>query len=88
MSMPLEIEKVFEMPLNGGARALRLTDYGLHPGDRADVVIIDAADATEAIRYQAPRRWVIKRGQLVSETVLTRKTFFKTKSAIESLGVS
>ena len=50
MSMPLEIEKVFEMPLNGGARALRLTDYGLHPGDRADVVIIDAADATEAIR--------------------------------------
>jgi cytosine/creatinine deaminase len=81
MSMPLEIEGVFEMPLTAGAKALRLKDYGLQPGDRADVVIIDAMDITEAIRYQSSRRWVIKRGQLIAETMLTRKTVFHDKFA-------
>jgi cytosine deaminase len=80
MSMPFEIEKVFEMPLTAAARVLRLKQYGLRPGDRADVVIIDAADATEAIRYQSPRRWVVKRGQLISETMVTRKTAFQDRS--------
>jgi cytosine/creatinine deaminase len=84
MSMPFEIEKVFEMPLTAGARVLRLKQYGLRPGDRADVVIIDATDATEAIRCQSPRRWVVKRGQLISETMIMRKTAFQGRSATPS----
>ena len=81
MSMPSEIDKVFEMPLTAGATALRLKHYGLQPGDRADVVIIDATDITEAIRHQSPRRWVVKRGQLIAETMLTRKLAFRDKFA-------
>lgn len=81
MSLPFEIEGVFEMPLTAGAKALRLKHYGLRPNDRADAVIIDATDITEAIRYQSPRRWVVKRGQLIAETMLTRKIAFHDKFA-------
>ncbi len=76
MSLPGEIEQVFAMPTFAGAKALRLDGYGLHPGDVADVVVIDAKSAAEAIRFQPPRRWVVKSGRVVAETSLTRTTFF------------
>lgn len=73
MSLPAQIDKVFSMATLAGAKALRLEGYGLQPGDCADLVIIDAKDAQEAIRFQSPRRWVIKNGRVVAETVLSRK---------------
>jgi cytosine deaminase len=76
MSLPRQIEQVFAMPTVGGAKVMRLKGYGLKPGDAADVVIIDAGSAAEAIRFQPPRRWVVKRGRVVAETALTTKRFF------------
>ena len=76
MSLPGEIEQVFAMPTFAGAKVLRLDGYGLHPGDVADVVVIDAKSAAEAIRFQPPRRWVVKGGRVVAETSLTRTTYF------------
>jgi cytosine/creatinine deaminase len=51
------------------ARILRLPDYGLTPGARADVVILEAETERDALREQAPRRWVLHRGRVVAETV-------------------
>jgi cytosine deaminase len=76
LSQPDEIEQLFAMPTVNAAQLLRLTDYGLDPGKAADVVIIDTTDATEAIRLQSPRRWVIKRGRVVAETEIRRQTWF------------
>lgn len=76
LSQPDEIEQLFAMPTVNAAQLLRLTDYGLEPGKAADVVIIDTTDATEAIRLQSPRRWVIKRGRVVAETEIRRQTWF------------
>ena len=73
LSQPPQIEQLFAMPTTNAARVLRLTDYGLAPGCAADVAILDAADASEAIRLQAPRRWVIKAGRVVAETELRRR---------------
>jgi cytosine deaminase len=77
MSLPHQIEQVFAMPTVNAARALRLEGYGLKPGDRADIVLLDAKDAAEAIRFQPPRRWVVKKGRVVAETTVERKSFLK-----------
>lgn len=76
LSMPNQIEQVFAMPTVNAARVMGLKDYGIRPGGPADIVIIDAPDAAEAIRLQAPRRWVIKNGRVVAETEIRRQTWF------------
>jgi len=48
------------------ARILGLSGYGLTPGCYADLVVLDAGSAIEAIRLRAARRFVVRRGQVVS----------------------
>lgn len=50
------------------ARILGLEGYGLEPGCHADFVILDAGGTIEAIRLRAARRFVIRRGRVVSES--------------------
>ncbi|EJL88892.1 cytosine deaminase-like metal-dependent hydrolase [Herbaspirillum sp. CF444] len=49
------------------ARILGLEGYGLQVGCHADLVLLDAADPVEAIRLRAARRFVIRRGKVVSQ---------------------
>jgi len=49
------------------ARILGLEGYGLEPGCHADLVLLDAASTVEAIRLRAPRRLVLRRGEVISE---------------------
>jgi len=49
------------------ARILGLEGYGLAPGCHADLVILDAGSAVEAIRLRAARRLVLRRGQVLAE---------------------
>ena len=49
------------------ARILGLEGYGLEPGCNADLVLLDAGSTVEAIRLRAPRRLVVRRGEVVSE---------------------
>jgi len=49
------------------ARILGLEGYGLAPGCHADLVILDAGNTIEAIRLRAARRFVIRRGAIVSQ---------------------
>jgi cytosine deaminase len=53
------------------ARALGLQDYGLRPGCRADLVVLDAADAAQAITEQAEKLYVIKAGRIVARNTRT-----------------
>jgi cytosine deaminase len=73
LSQPPQIEMLLAMATVNAAKILRLDDYGLRPGAVADAVILDAPDATTAIRLQAPRRWVVKRGRVVAETEIRRQ---------------
>ncbi len=72
LSTPDEISQALAMVRAGAAAVLGLDDWSLRSGARADVVVFDAEDMTEALRFQAPRRWVISGGRVVAET--TRKT--------------
>jgi cytosine/adenosine deaminase-related metal-dependent hydrolase len=50
----------------GGARALGLEAYGLEPGARADIVVIDASTPAEAVVAHPVRNLVVKAGRIVA----------------------
>jgi cytosine/adenosine deaminase-related metal-dependent hydrolase len=39
------------------------------PAARPDLVVLDAEREADALREQAPRRWVLRRGRVVAETL-------------------
>jgi cytosine deaminase len=67
LTYPSELETVFDMITTNPARAMRLADYGVEPGDRADLVLIEAGSVREAMRMIPPRRAVLYGGRLVAE---------------------
>jgi cytosine/creatinine deaminase len=69
LGTPDEIAASLRMVTNDAARVLRLPDYGVVPGARADLVVLDAETPRDALREQAPRRWVLRGGRVVAETV-------------------
>jgi cytosine deaminase len=70
---PADVELALDAIAVNAARALRLEDYGLREGARADLVVLhDAETPVEAIRLQPARRWVIKAGRVVAETEIVR----------------
>jgi cytosine deaminase len=68
LSLPREIETLFDMPTVNAARVLRLKDYGIEVGKMADLNVIDAPTVQEAFRTQADRRYVIRQGRMIAET--------------------
>jgi cytosine deaminase len=74
MSGYSELQTLIDMITLNGARALGLNDYGLEPGCRADLVVFDAPSEMDAIRLVAPRRAVIRGGEIVARTVPARHT--------------
>lgn len=58
----------FEAVTSAPAKIMQLDGYGLATGCHADFVILQASDPIEAIRLRPPRLYVIRRGQVVSET--------------------
>ena len=65
---PAGIETVFDMITMNGAKTLGLADYGLEPGCRADVVVLDCAHPRDAIQFQVDRVHVITNGRPVAGT--------------------
>ena len=73
LTLPHELEQVFDMVTTNAARAARLDDYGIAPGRRADLVVIDAPSVHEALRTQPPRRFVIHEGRVIARATLSRE---------------
>jgi cytosine deaminase len=65
---PDEIGAALALVRHAAARILRIADYGLHEGARAELVVLDAQTPLEALRTQAARRWTIHGGRVVAET--------------------
>jgi cytosine/adenosine deaminase-related metal-dependent hydrolase len=57
----------FSLCSSAGARALGHSEHGTQPGQRADLVLVDAETLGEAIIDQPPRKLVIKHGRIVAE---------------------
>ena len=62
-----ELDAVLEMGTLGAARSLGFADeVGVAVGRRADLMVVDAPTAHEAVLHQARRLWVIKAGRIVA----------------------
>ena len=60
------LERLWRTMTDHAARMLRLADYGMAPGCRADLVLFDATSVPEAILLQSDRLAVIKGGMQVA----------------------
>lgn len=60
------IELALRMATYGGAQVMGLAHYGLAVGSVADLVLVEAETAAEAVAYHPVRRLVLKRGRVVA----------------------
>ena len=63
-----QMRQIFEAVTYNGAKVMGLEGYGLEPGCRADIVILQAADLHEALRLKPARLYVIRRGKIIAQT--------------------
>ena len=63
-----QMRQVFAAVTANGAKALGIENYGIEPGCNADIVILQAGDAQEALRLKPVRLCVIRRGTIIAET--------------------
>ena len=62
------IRACYEAITVNAAKILHLDGYGIAPGCRADLVLLQAADAFEAIRLKASRLLVLRAGKTIART--------------------
>ncbi len=62
-----DLRQIFRMGTYNPARAMGYASYGVEVGAPADLVLLEAASAEEAILSRATRRYVLKRGKIVCE---------------------
>lgn len=70
-----QMELIIDMATYNAAKTLRIGDYGLEVGKRADLVVVDAESVWEALRLQPPRLYVIRKGRIVAENRQERKIY-------------
>lgn len=71
LSVPPEIDCALSAIRDAAARIVGIRGYGITPGCIADLVVLDADSMHEALRLQAARSWVIRRGSIVASTSST-----------------
>jgi cytosine deaminase len=75
MSGLAEIPEMLRCATERGARTLGVEDeYGIEEGKPADCVVFDAPNALEVMRLHPARRWVVRRGRVIAETVPSTTT--------------
>jgi cytosine/creatinine deaminase len=66
LSSPAHLQAAFDMPRYNAARVLRLPDYGICDGAGANLVLIQASSAVDALARQPLRPYVIRQGQVLA----------------------
>ncbi|UWR43092.1 amidohydrolase family protein [Phaeobacter inhibens] len=68
MTHPDEMAQCFTMVTESNAAIMGLDGYGLKKGDRASLVVLDAATPTEALRLRPARLAVVAKGKVISRS--------------------
>ena len=66
MTSPEDMARCFDMVTNQNAQILGLEGYGLAPGKRASLVVLDAGTPIEALRLRPARLAVVANGRVIS----------------------
>ncbi|WP_208975515.1 amidohydrolase family protein [Pannonibacter indicus] len=67
MTHPAEMARCFRMVTEDNAKILNLEGYGLAPGCKASLVVLDAGNPVEALRLRPDRLAVVSKGKVVAE---------------------
>lgn len=67
MTSPQDMKTCFDMVTRTSAAIMGLDGYGLEPGCKASLVVLDAGNPAEAIRLRAERLCVVAKGKVVAE---------------------
>jgi len=63
-----QMGQIFDAVTVNAAKVMGLEGYGLKPGCRADMVILQAQDQYEALRLKPARLYVIRHGKIIAQT--------------------
>jgi len=74
MSGDAELRRLIEMITVNPAAALGVPEYGLHPGNPADLVVYAAPSEADALRLLTPRTLVLRGGKVVARSAPARHT--------------
>ncbi len=83
MSGVQEMESLFNAVTYNAARVMGVEGYGLEPGCRADMVVLQASDPIQALRLKSPRLQVIRGGRVIAETPEVKSTVCLDGAAVE-----
>jgi cytosine deaminase len=68
-----DIERLYDMVTTAAAKAMNVGEFGLAVGKPAHLVVLDAPDVIEALRWHAPPAHVVSHGRLLDAAVLRRQ---------------
>jgi cytosine/creatinine deaminase len=69
---PQQLELVADMITTNAAQAVGLDNYGLMPGNDANLTLLGRPTLRQALADMPPRRAVVSKGRLVAESVVTQ----------------
>lgn len=69
-----EVELAFHVCTQGGADVMRLADYGLEVGAKADLIVVEGETITHATVARPPRKLVLKHGKIVARNGQSLRT--------------
>ena len=80
-----DMRAMYDSVTETAAAAMHIEDYGLEPGCHADLVVLQASDPIEAMRIQARRLHVLRRGEVIASSVPaeSRVRFGETEVAVD-----
>ncbi|MBK5108366.1 MAG: amidohydrolase family protein [Anaerolineales bacterium] len=70
LTSPKQIEAVFDMPRYNAARNIGLENYGLYEGADANLILLKATSAVDALRRKPERLYVIRQGEILVQNEL------------------
>jgi cytosine deaminase len=73
MTGKADIERLYDMITTAAATAMNIGKYGLAVGKPAHLVVLDASDVIEALRWHAPPAHVVSHGRVLDTAVLRRQ---------------
>ncbi len=68
-----DLERLYDMITTDAAKAMNVGEFGLAVGKPAHLVVLDAPDVLEALRWHAPPAHVISHGRVLDTAVLRRQ---------------
>jgi len=81
-----DVNDIFKMITENGAKAFGLAEYGIQVGKEANFIILPTTNQTDALSHQPPSRYVFRKGQLIVETKPALVEWVEQRAALRDGG--